>query len=89
MILPSFERADCICCQEIDEVAAEADRNNVRCITSAQDFDAAILNPVTTYISHGNISRKNGDSKPSLLVQETMSELNISYCTTPNKNIAI
>ena len=58
VILPSFERADCICCQEIDEVAAEADRNNVRCITSAQDFDAAILNPVTLYIAWQHFTEK-------------------------------
>ena len=52
-ILPSFVASDCLCCSEIDVVAGEVDRQGLgsRCITVAADYEAAILNPATLYIS--------------------------------------
>ena len=54
----SFSVGDCICCKDIPEVTQEADIKDVQCITLAEDFDAAILNPVTLYIAWQHFTEK-------------------------------
>ncbi|XP_030852386.1 P2X purinoceptor 7-like [Strongylocentrotus purpuratus] len=47
---PSFNEGDCVCCQEIAEVKAEADRQGSSCLVDSEEFEPAILNATTLYI---------------------------------------
>ena len=57
-MLPSFALGDCICCREIEEVTEEAERQDVRCITMAGSFEAAILDPLSLYIGWMHFTEK-------------------------------
>ena len=50
-VLPSIDVGDCVCCSEIKEVASEAERLGVECITQAASFNAAVLDPITLYVA--------------------------------------
>ncbi|XP_030849749.1 uncharacterized protein LOC115927707 [Strongylocentrotus purpuratus] len=47
---PSFNEGDCVCCQELAEVKAEADRQGSSCLVDSEEFEPAILNATTLYI---------------------------------------
>ena len=46
----SFKEGDCVCCQEVPEVRAEAEQHGARCLVDTVAFEPAILNAISLYI---------------------------------------